>query len=99
MAVGAADCIFDTRNRRIHSRTSYLLLQIVEKSTAIAFSIHFPDGNVAYDGSGAANVCRATRIGFGEGGDGNELLVLYTRYELHTITRTNCSHTIILYVN
>lgn len=81
MDVGSADCVFDTRDRCIHSRASYLLLQIVEESPKIAFSIHFSDGNVAHDGSGAADVCRAARIGFGESGDGDELLVLHSRYE------------------
>lgn len=81
MDVGTADCILDTRNRGIHSRTSYLLLQIVEESPKIAFSIHFSDGNVAHDGSGPAHVCRAARIGFGESGDGHELPVLHSGYE------------------
>lgn len=81
MDVGAADCIFDTGNRCLHSRTPHLLLQIVEESPTIAFSIHFSDGNVAHYGSGAADVCRAARAGLSEGGDGYELLVLHSRYE------------------
>lgn len=79
--VGAADCVFDTRNRCIRSRAANLFLQVVEESPKIALSIHFSDGNVAHDGRRTANVRRAARAGFGEGGDGNELLVLHSRYE------------------
>lgn len=89
MDVGSADCILDTGNRRVHSRTSYLLLQIVEESAKVAFPIHFPDGNVAHDGSCAAHVRRAARIGFGESGDGHELPVLHSRYEFPGLSNPN----------
>lgn len=56
MDVGIAYSIFVARNRCIHSSSSYLLFQIMEKATSIAFSIHIVDGNAAHGWRGAANV-------------------------------------------